>query len=374
MAAKSVDPQATIIMGGMMHWQDQGFFPQVLQALRADPDAARYGYFFDGTAWHWYSRASLVYDKTAWVRAQLQRSGIGPKRIWITEANLPVCGDEANGGFPRCEPGRHRGAPAQQAAFVVQAGAYSVAAAVERTVFFQFQDDELGPGDYYGLVRNNGTARPGLTAAQLVASTFRDVERVQRTVSAGGTVELITMYRRDGQRVMVAWSTNGEPKKVSLPNETLGATLMNAAGQTRALNALGEGFPVDLPAATLNDAPPGGPPDFIVGGEPLIVVERGVTYRQGTLAGTVRDPQGRPLANYPVRVGPTTATTDAAGRFSVALPPGLYDIELGERIGYWQAAPVFAVPVRGGATVERSVTAKQVNVIRFPLVGKGARP
>lgn len=374
LAAKSVDPQATIIMGGMMHWQDQSFFPQVLQALRADPDGARHGYFFDGTAWHWYSRASLAYDKTAWVRQQLERSGIGPKRIWITEANLPVCGDEAQGGLPRCEPGRHRGTPAQQAAFVVQAAAYSVAAAVERTLFFQYQDDELGPGDYYGLVRNNGTPRPALSAAQLVATHFRDIERVQRTVSAGGTIELIAMYRRDGQRIMVAWSTNGEAKKVSLPAETASATAINPAGQTRTIAAQGEGFAVELPPATLNDAPPGSPPDFIVGGEPVIIVERGVTFRQGTAAGTVRDQQGRPLANHPVRVGPAATTTDTNGRFSVTLPPGLYDIELGERTGYWQATPVLAVPVRGGATVERTVTARPVHVVRVPLVAKRGRP
>jgi hypothetical protein len=169
---------------------------------------------------------------------------------------------------------------------------------------------------------------------------------------------------------MVAWSRDGEVKKLSLPGETMSATMVDMVGRTRALAFRGEGFPVELPAATLNDAPPGSPPDYIVGGEPVIIVEQNVAYREGTVAGVVRDTAGRPLANHPVHVGPTAATTDANGRFAVTLPPGLYDVTLGDRIGWAPVSQAYAVPVRGGATVERTLIAKELHLIRAPIVAK----
>ena len=44
---------------------------------------------------------------------------------------------------------------------------FAYAAGVERGFLFQLYDDELGFGEYYGLVRNDGTPRPALQAAKL---------------------------------------------------------------------------------------------------------------------------------------------------------------------------------------------------------------
>ena len=67
---------------------------------------------------------------------------------------------------------------------------------------------------------------------------------------------------------------------------------------------------------------------------PTAVMAQGVTGRNGTLNGTIADPDGAPLPGVtvtvsgPVLMTPSIAVTGLDGRFRApALPPGLYTVE-----------------------------------------------
>ena len=147
---KLADPNATVVMGGMAYWHQQDFFPKLLAALQRDPDGERYDYYFDATAWHWYSRPKQILDRTLWIKAELAQVFMPRKPIWITETNLPVCDDAGVAPWFPCSAGSHRGSIEHQAAYIIQALSYARVAGVEKVFVFQLYDDELGPGEYFG--------------------------------------------------------------------------------------------------------------------------------------------------------------------------------------------------------------------------------
>ncbi len=81
----------------------------------------------------------------------------------------------------------------------------------------------------------------------------------------------------------------------------------------------------------------------------------------GTLAGTVTDSAGTPLAGIPVSVsGPASrsATTDSAGRYSLALTPGSYSVTAGG--GFYVPQTVTGVQVVVGQTTTRNFALARV--------------
>ncbi|MBI2885609.1 MAG: hypothetical protein HYY02_00220 [Chloroflexi bacterium] len=354
LAIRVGDPSATVVMGGMAFWFQQDFFPRLLAQLRRDPQAPAYGYYFDATAWHWYSRASLLMDQTQWARQQLARAGITGKAVWITETNLPVCGDRAVREVVDCAPGSHRGTLEDQASFIVQALAYAKAAGVERVFVFQLFDDNVGPGEYFGLVRNDGTARPALRALQLAAAQFRGVSQGYRTTSLGGRVELVTLRTEAGQRIRVVWSQHGEPVSVGLPVEGVSPLLVDMSATVRDVSSSTLSLlRLSLAPASLNDSPRG-PPDYIVGGKPLLLLEYGVSRQGGRLEGVVRDASGKPVRGMGVWIGNTMVATDTQGRYGLDVSPGLYDVEMNLPSHLPpQADPILGVAVWAGRSTAR---------------------
>lgn len=332
---KATDPAATVVMGGMAFWMQQDFFPRLLAVINRDPAAAANGYYFDVTAWHWYSQADLLYDRTITVQQQMERAGIRGKKVWITETNLPVCEDPPMGDKNiGCSKGTHRGTPAQQADFVVQAIAYALAAGVERVFLFQLYDDNLGFGEYYGLVRNDGTPRPALQAAKFAAAQFQDITEAYRLTSARGRLELITMLTTDGRRLRLLWSRAGQPMSQQLPMEGAALLRSDGGGPLQPVAAsFGQLYPLTLGPATLDDSGPGEAPVYIVGGPPVLLVEQQAQHQWTTLDGNVTDAAGRVLGGVQVRVGPGASTADGTGHYHLELRPGLYDVAMGRGPG-----------------------------------------
>ena len=56
-----------------------------------------------------------------------------------------------------------------------------IAAGVERQAIYKMVDEEAEQGQYYGLVRNNGSTRPAYTAFQVAASYFTAVKSAYYT-------------------------------------------------------------------------------------------------------------------------------------------------------------------------------------------------
>ena len=362
-------------MAGLAYWFQPDFFPRLLAALKKDPTGAAHGYYFDVTAWHLYSRASQLLHRTQWVEDQLVRVGIGRKPLWVTETTLPVCGDPALQEETRCTPGSHTGTIEHQAAFVLQALAYAHAAGVEKVFVFQLYDDSLGPGEHYGLVRNDGTPRPALTALRLAAAYLTGSGQADRALSSGGQLELITFRALEDERVRIVWNRSGELVVAGIPME---GSLPLKIDQTGAVQSLetgpGELLQLVLAPATLNDNPRW-PPDYIVGGRPLLLVERGVEERPGEIAGLVQDGSGRALAGVPVQVGGYGAVSDGAGAFRVEVPSGLYDVFISPRSAFPpRSQPALSVPVWGGQATTRNLSVQPHQQKMLPFIPYRGRP
>lgn len=345
---RATDPSATVVMGGMAYWFQQDYFPRLLAVIARDPSAAAHGFYFDATAWHWYGQASLLYDRTLWVREHLRRYGLQDKRIWITETMLSVCDDPPSKERDiRCDKGIARGNPQHQADFVWQALAYAFAAGVERVFLFQLYDDGHGPGENHGLIRNDNTPRPAFTAAKTAIGLMNGVTEAYKQTAARGKVELVTLVTAEGRRVRVAWSRGNSPVSISLPAE--GSSLARVEGAVAAQPVAvpaGGAYMLALPPATLDYSGPSGPPEYIVGGITQVLVEEQAFHQWTVLEGTATDVAGRPLGGVQVRVGPGTVTSDAQGRYRIELRPGLYDVSTGTRTpGPLQGGVLEAVPV-----------------------------
>lgn len=369
---KSVDPSAPVVMGGMAFWFNPDFFPRLLQSITRDPIARQYGFFFDATAWHWYSRASQLWERTHWVREEMARNGITGKQVWITETTLPVCADTGVPVRVECVPGTHRGTVDHQASYVYQATAYGFAAGVEKIFFFQLFDDELGPGEYYGLVRNNGTPRPAHTALKAATTYFTIFAGPYRTLSNAGRIELFTFPGAAGQRLRAIWNTNPQGMSVDLPMDGSNFTLIEQTGQAQNSNiAPGTSFKLGLTPATLNDNP-SGQPDYIVGGRPFLVLERSVNPATGAIDGQVRDASGRAIAAVQVQVGDRRVSADSLGRYRAEVPPGLYDVSVATVIPL--SDTVRSVPVWSGRVTNQSHVLRQLFQNFLPINGFRARP
>jgi len=328
LSVKHADPEATVVMGSLAYWFQNDFFPKLLTEIKKDGAAAANNYYFDASGWHWYSRASQLYERTLWVKETMQSAGLPEKPIWITETNLPVCGDLILAEQVRCDPGAHRGRPDQQSAYILQAIGYALAAGVEKMFIFQLFDDDLGPGEYFGLVRNSGSPRPAYQALQVATQLFRDVEQAYRTPNAGNQVEMVTVNTKARDRVRIVWNQGGRFITTSLPIESASAQLVAQDRTTTTVSAQrGHLFPLALPIATLDDYP-GPEVDFIVGGTPYVLLEKDVPQGAAALQGAVIDSGGRPLAGVPLSVGERNAVTDSQGRYRVELLPGIYDVSL----------------------------------------------
>ena len=369
LAVKAADPNATVVSGGMAFWFQPDFYPRLLRSIRQDPNAAANGYYFDVTAWHWYSRASQLYERTLWIKDELAKASIAGKRVWVTEANLPVCGDPGLKERLTCTAGSHRGTLDHQAAFMVQAIAYAWVAGVERVFIFQLYDDELGAGEYYGLVRNDGTARPALAALRVASTYFAGANQVYRTLNSGGRVEMITILNDKNERLRILWGTGKDPAAVALPVEGVRPIRVDQYGSLQPVPvAAGSAYRMGIAPATLDDSPRGAP-DYIVGGSVVILLEGAAPSQRGRVLGTVRDSDGRPLAGVPVQVGDHAITSAGSGEFGVDVLPGLYDVAVAADSPFpAKSPPALSLPVWSGKAVNQPLDVEPQRRLVLPFI------
>jgi hypothetical protein len=294
--------------------------------------------------------------------------------VWVTEANLPVCGDTALKEQLTCTPGSHRGTLEHQAAFIAQALSYAFVAGVDKVFVFQLYDDDLGPGEYYGLVRNDGTARPALAALRVAAGTFSNSQAVYRNLNNGGRVEMITILNDKKERVRLVWGTGRDPVTIDLPVEGTRPIRGDQYGSVQPIGtAAGAAYRMAVAPATLDDGPRGYP-DYIVGGPVAVVSESAVTLSEGKVRGSVRDADGRPLAGVPVRVGDRVLASASSGEFTVDLMPGLYDVAVAEESAFpARTAPLLSVAVWSGRAVEQAFRVAPQRRLTLPFVVRGSQ-
>lgn len=265
LAAKAVDPAAHIQIAGTTWWYDVNagrapYLRRLLQVISRDPGAAANHHYFDGISLHIYFTTSSVYSIISANREILNRFGLGGKQVWLAEFNAS----------PRRDPVTPVNAPfavslEQQADFIVQASASALAAGANRLAVYRLYDNEYVPGvtESWGLVRQDGSARPAFHAYQQIIQRLNGAADIQRFSNRAAT--LITAAYPDST-LYILW------------NDTFngGQFLIGAAdvSEAQVFDAVGAAQPVPVTTDSgqpllVIDAPPAEKidrPDVVVAG------------------------------------------------------------------------------------------------------------
>lgn len=335
-AAKAANSKAQVVFGGTTYWADTTngrklFIERVLERAVLDPTAKANNYYFDIVDAHIYGKSWDMYDIPMDFKGVLERYGTA-KPIWIGEANV-VPWDDPVSPLP---PGGYRATLEEQASFIIQGFALAMAAGVERISVYKLVDGPLTHGEAYGLVRNNGSLRPAYAAFQTAARYFSGFPKARYNEAEG--IDRVTMEAGD-RKVSVFWNPTPGPKSLRVKATGVRATRVDKKGQATPLSVpTGPGqnyYAFDLPPATAN-VPDIDPNHYIIGGDPVILVEEGVG-------------QGLRLSRHEVYY-PITGYS-AGGGF----------LDFFEK---WGGVPVFGYP-RGQEVMEEGRTVQYFQKARF---------
>jgi hypothetical protein len=304
LVAKWLDPTATVIHGGIA---DDGnaadWYGRFADALKAravvSPLPARFGYYFDKAAWHWYRSPAQLATGPDKARAILAAHGLPAKPLWVTELGVPVLSEAPGPCWDAASPGRVT--TAEQAGFIWQGLAEALAAGAENVFLFQLYDDcGNGPASYdaFGLVRNHagnrcwetppqgcwnldaagpGSPRPAFAALQFAARVFAGARAVAVSSPANAGWRQAAFTRADGARVAVAWATRAGDQAAAIAAPAGGGTLYgidadgNVTSGSKQVAAAGR-VGLRLPGVTNRNGIAGRP---ILGGRPVILVTGG---------------------------------------------------------------------------------------------------
>ncbi len=261
-AAKAACPDCTVLYAGLHYWADQTYFERVLDILNDDPTAPANNYFFDVMSLHSYSRSDHAYTLVNHIRTRM-KVYVSDHPIWLTETGVPVWGD------PKAYSDKYDYTATQDeaAAYLIQSYANALASGVERYLFFRTNDADMG--EYFGLIRNDRSVRPAYSAFQVAATYLISPTFCTRVPT--GTNLRVTLWGTPRGKVSVLCNTGPVTSVYTLPATIPNATLVNRWGATRTLTATAGVYTFTLPGATANLV--SNPNDYIIGGDPLIVIE-----------------------------------------------------------------------------------------------------
>jgi hypothetical protein len=255
-ALHSVDPGATILVGGMV--EDGGLFLDAV-AAQLCPAAPCPDLPLTGVAWHVYGRPTDILTLTARTHQILRARGADAE-VWITEANIPF--DDPLGHADALVP---PGAASldQQASFVLQAYALARAAGV-RTLAIYRASDVNEDHHYWGLLRDDLSARPALLAYRTAARWLAHTRPIGLSHPADGLTRV--SLRRGEMPITVLWNDLPRAAVVRLTAAAAPVRIVRADGTEQTVPAANGMITLSLPPAPSR---PGGvplaPPVIIVG-------------------------------------------------------------------------------------------------------------
>jgi hypothetical protein len=285
-AIKQVDPSATVVFPATTYFADavhgrELFLQRVLREVNNDPDAPKYGYYFDAAAVNLYCSLDAVY-RVYGVYAAILTSFNLSKPIWLTETNCPVYND---GTTPMAATGRI--STDEQAAYLLESVALARAAGYQRIGWYSMVDHAPTSGilDRWGLLRADGSRRPAFRAFQVARQYLADPDSTARlaplgTASADGwpVTRVIIDSASAQSRVQVLWRTPGGPPAVRVEAAGASAVLVDPLGVRTNVERVGGAWDVPLPPARV--PMPSDPPGFQSVGYPVLLVESGVPVQQ----------------------------------------------------------------------------------------------
>jgi hypothetical protein len=216
-AIKSADPQAQVLIGGLLLDRPSGGednHPRFLEGILEGGG----GDYFDLVSFHayayyggtmgligsplWPGSATVMPAKVAFLREMLERYGHGDKRLLNTEVAL-LCAEASEDCFE------------MQAAYVPRVYAEALALGLEAQVYFAWINQRWR---YTGLVLPDLTPKPAYYAYK-AAATFLSLASYQGEAAGYPQgMEGYSFRRPDPiDRVDVIWSGDGTARRVTLP-------------------------------------------------------------------------------------------------------------------------------------------------------------
>lgn len=298
------DPQATVLHGGIADdagaadWY-RGFLAAVSRRLAAAGLSPVSNLPFDAAAWHWYVYPSLLQTGPDRARQLLIQAGLPERPIWVTELGVPIWNEHPGPCWDPISP--WRATATEQAAYLWQAFAESLASRVAAVFFFQLYDDcGNGPTSYdaFGLLRNHasnqcwtppegracwprdpaldGRPRPGFHALAAWSRELAGASLLWRPPREDNFTQRILFFRPPDSRVTVLWNLLRSEQTLAFfatgPAGTLWRLGPNGLVQSTALGPVGGRYSIALAGATNRNNP--GNQAAVMAGPPQILVER----------------------------------------------------------------------------------------------------
>jgi hypothetical protein len=290
---KNIDPQATVVWGGLAHFEQPNFLTDLIGTLYNDPMAAQYNGFFDAAGSHNYSFSWNSYDYANRIRTALAAVGWGNKPVWITESGVPICdaypGPTCGWGTSWASP--YRADTVEQASYVWQNIAYARMGGAGPILHFMLHDDcgNSAPGtqspnaDGFGLVTNEYTAacsntqgplaRLSYKAYQLADQYLAGTQLLWTQIEAGSVRQFAFYDPTSHERRTMVFATTSASRTAHVPAVGSHATLLNIDGSTSALTPTDEQYAVTVPGATNLNWPENGQWYIGIYGRPYLLIE-----------------------------------------------------------------------------------------------------
>ncbi len=320
LVAKETNPSAVIHMSAFTYFWDANFgkeqyFARLLDAIRKDPDAAANNYFFDVATAHLYFHPSTIYNLVQAFYYMMNSRGIY-KPLWLVETNAPPSNDPA---YPVSEIS-FQVTQEEQAAFIPQVFALSMAAGAQRIAVYKMRDkpgDRAGNPEPFGLVREDGSYRPAFDAYRTAVLYLAGTEKTRRM--RFDNAAHIRMIQGD-KTTHVVYSRIAAPQAVRIDATASTGILADMYGNTQVIQAQNGSFVINLPGAPCNHVIAG---ECMIGGPVFYLL-------QSATGGTVQPPSietGRAVQPTPAQVAappsaaPAETTPAAAGTTQPAATP-----------------------------------------------------
>lgn len=296
-ATKKANPNATVVLPGLTYWWDKDggrplYLARFMEAASKDPTAVQNGDYFDVVDIHQYVNPLNIYAAVRVYQRALAQYGMN-KPIWVGEANVVPADDPMNPIGPAFHATMD-----QQASYIIQAFALARAAGAQRMSMYKLVDEAReGANELYGLVRNDGTARPAFTAYQTAvkymsrptsavytwdgaAETPTDDQITQLLQSNAKRTQWIwpaavnrVTLERGAERDSIVWNASPKPVTAVIPAVAKSAQVIDKFGRdTGEVIAQNGAYHLEL-APTSNNSDPRDPSIYLVGGDPRILVE-----------------------------------------------------------------------------------------------------
>ncbi len=277
---KDVDPSLTVGTAGFTYWTDmhagrRQYFDRLLDEVAKDPTAPAHNYYMDFVSLHLYSDPHALYNVPI-IYHQLMAPRGFDKPIWINETNVVPFDDPVNAGSPLSTPTDMRASLGDQASFIIEAYALGLAAGVERIEVYKMKDGDNDVLNGQALVGDlpDLRVRPAYVAYQVAANYFSHSASANYFKN-GDTEEVV--FDRGQQRVTVAWNNSFAPVTANIRSSGGNAHVLDKFGNPKPLTIAGPGvYAVALDPAT-NRTNPDAPNQAMIGGNPLLIIEDGVT-------------------------------------------------------------------------------------------------